>query len=71
MFRLDFCMKPALWKNTKKPTGNYCGKHKEILEELLKHKEVLGVEEFSGSWVLLDKQEVALCLCVENNRQKE
>jgi len=60
-------MKPALWKNTKKPTGNYCDRHKEVLEKLLKHKVVLGVEGFSGNWVLLGDREKSLCLCAESN----
>ncbi len=56
MSRFDFCMKPALWKNTKKPTGNYCIYHKEILENT-----------FPDNWVLLDDQERSLCLCAESN----
>ena len=56
MSRFDFCIKPALWKNTKKPTGNYCTYHKEILEKT-----------FSDGWVLLDDQERSLCLCAESN----
>ena len=58
MSRFDFCMKPALWKNAKKPTGNYCDKHKEILEST-----------FPDNWVLLDDQERSLCLCAESNSQ--
>ena len=52
----DFCMEPALWKNTKKPTGKYCDKHKEILEKF-----------FPDNWSLLDDQERSLCLCAESN----
>ncbi len=58
MHEFSFCMKPALWKNTHWPTGNYCTKHKEALEYLS-----------PDNWILLDDQERSLCLCAENNSQ--
>ena len=56
---IDFCMEKALWKHTKKPVGNYCDRHKKILEKTL-----------PDNWFLLNTKESEkhfICLCAENS----